>query len=83
MRKWRSGSFGWLGFVLATGALGFGLEGCVNNISYTGTDKIIRQSDKYELLPTTAAAGLVGPVGGLVEEVGVLVDGRPRRAVLM
>ena len=77
MRTWRSGSFGWIGFVLATGALGFGLEGCVNNTSYTGTDKIdFVNRTSIELLPTTAAAGLVGPVGGLVEEVGVLVDGR-------
>lgn len=77
MRKSRPRNFGWIGLVLAIGGLGFGLESCVNSTSYTGTDKIdFTNRTSIELLPTTAAAGLVGPVGGLVEEVGVLVDGR-------
>ena len=68
MRKWRPRNFGWIGLVLAIVGLGFGLESCVNSTSYTGTDKIdFTNRTSIELLPTTAAAGLLGPVGGLVE----------------
>ncbi len=66
-----------LAFVLAAIAVCASLQGCDDNSSYTGTDKIdFVNRTKIEPLPTTAAAGPVGPVGGLVEEVGVLVDGR-------
>ena len=62
MRKWRPRNFGWIGLVLAIGGLGFGLESCVNSTSYTGTDKIdFTNRTSIELLPTTAAAGLLGP----------------------
>jgi hypothetical protein len=66
-----------LAFVLAASAVCASIPGCDNNSSYTGTDKIdFVNRTKIQPLPTTAAAGPVGPVGGLVEEVGVLVDGR-------
>ena len=64
------------GLIIAAAATCLALQSCDDNTGYTGTDKIdLVNRTNIEPLPTAAAAA-AGPIGGLVEEVGVLVDGR-------